>query len=90
MKKIIFSTLAIAIILISCNQKNKETSKDETPETTKDATTIAKDSAVDGETKTIDSQEKMYSCSMHPEVQGKMDEKCSKCGMKLIEPVEKE
>ena len=26
---------------------------------------------------------KKYSCPMHPEVQGKLDDKCPKCGMKL-------
>ncbi len=29
----------------------------------------------------------LYSCPMHPEVQGKKDEACSKCGMPLTEPV---
>lgn len=33
--------------------------------------------------------EQLYACSMHPEVIGKKDEKCSKCGMKLTEPVKK-
>jgi len=31
--------------------------------------------------------EQLYACSMHPEVVGKKDEKCSKCGMKLTVPV---
>jgi len=31
--------------------------------------------------------EQLYACSMHPEVIGKKDEKCSKCGMKLTVPV---
>lgn len=29
----------------------------------------------------------LYACSMHPEVQGKMNDKCPKCGIKLTEPV---
>jgi len=29
----------------------------------------------------------LYACPMHPEVIGKKDEKCSKCGMKLTVPV---
>lgn len=29
----------------------------------------------------------LYACPMHPEVQGKLDDKCSKCGMKLNEEV---
>ena len=31
--------------------------------------------------------EPLYACPMHPEVKGKKDEKCSKCGMKLTVPV---
>ncbi len=31
--------------------------------------------------------EKLYSCPMHPEVIGKKDAECSKCGMALTEPV---
>ncbi len=26
---------------------------------------------------------KKYSCPMHPEVQGKLNDKCPKCGMKI-------
>lgn len=33
------------------------------------------------------STEKLYSCPMHPEVTGKLNETCSKCGMKLTEEV---
>ncbi len=29
----------------------------------------------------------LYACSMHPEITGKKDDKCSKCGMKLTVPV---
>lgn len=36
---------------------------------------------------TMENHVKMYACSMHPEVIGKKDEKCSKCGMNLTEPV---
>ena len=35
-------------------------------------------------TKTIS---ELYSCPMHPEIQGKKGDKCSKCGMELTEPV---
>jgi len=31
----------------------------------------------------------LYACPMHPEVTGKKGDKCSKCGMKLTKPVEK-
>lgn len=29
----------------------------------------------------------IYACPMHSEVQGKLNDKCSKCGMLLTEPV---
>lgn len=29
------------------------------------------------------SHSKLYSCPMHPEVHGKLNDKCLKCGMKL-------
>lgn len=38
---------------------------------------------------TMENHEEMYACPMHPEITGKKDEKCSKCGMKLTEPVPK-
>ena len=31
--------------------------------------------------------EQLYACAMHPEVTGKKNDKCSKCGMKLTELV---
>ncbi|WPR72753.1 heavy metal-binding domain-containing protein [Flavobacterium sp. NG2] len=43
------------------------------------------------ETKAMDAteniEEKLYSCPMHPEVTGKQDDDCSKCGMKLTQEV---
>lgn len=36
-----------------------------------------------------DSTEKLYACPMHPEVTGKKDDTCSKCGMELTEEVKK-
>ncbi len=40
------------------------------------------------ETTTItDDPNQLYACSMDPEIIGKKDEKCSKCGMKLTVPV---
>lgn len=32
---------------------------------------------------TMENHEKMYACPMHPEVIGKKNERCSKCGMEL-------
>ena len=82
MKKVIFSAVVMAFVLTSCNQKTKE-------ETT--VTTVETDTVMDTDTTMTDHSKmdhsKMYACSMHPEVQGKMNDKCSKCGMKLTEPV---
>lgn len=38
-------------------------------------------------TESTTKSEDLFACSMHPEVQGKMNDKCSKCGMDLTEPV---
>lgn len=82
MKKLIFSAIVLAFVLTSCNQKTKE-------ETT--VTTVETDSVMDNDSTTTDHSKmdhsNMYACSMHPEVQGKMNDKCSKCGMDLTEPV---
>lgn len=77
MKKLIFSAIVMAFVLTSCNQKTKE-------ETT--LTTVETDTVMDTDSTTTD-HSSMYACSMHPEVQGKMNDKCSKCGMDLTEPV---
>lgn len=80
MKNIFFSALIMALVLVSCNQKNKEA--ETTPPMMEDnSTMMQKDSTMMGD------NSKMYACPMHPEVQGKMDEKCPKCGMDLTEPV---
>jgi hypothetical protein len=80
MKKIIVSTMAISFVLSACNA-NTDKTKDSTPKenTTMDTTAkreVGKPFA-----------EQLYACSMHPEVIGKKDESCSKCGMKLTIPV---
>lgn len=80
MKNKIFSAIVMAFVLVSCNQKNAE------------ATTVHSHMMVDStmmndKNRTMENHEQMYACPMHPEVQGKMDDKCSKCGMKLTEPV---
>ncbi|UPT70998.1 MAG: hypothetical protein M0D53_00855 [Flavobacterium sp. JAD_PAG50586_2] len=82
MKKVIFSAIMMAFVLTSCNQKTKE-------ETT--VTTVETDTVVHTDTTMTDHSKidhpKMYACSMHPEVQGKLNDKCSKCGMDLTELV---
>jgi Heavy metal binding domain len=87
MKKIIICTMAMAFMFLACNSnsnKNKETA----PKETTPAETIAPDTTTKKqETKPI--AEQQYACSMHPEVIGKKDEKCPKCGMNLTVPVKK-
>ena len=65
--KALILTAILAITLVSCNQKNKETENNTT--------------------ETSANSSELYACPMHPEVQGKKDETCSKCGMELTEPV---
>ena len=82
MKNVILAVLAMAFVFAACNSntdKSKETNTSET--TTMD--TITKPEVMKP------SSEQLYACSMHPEVIGKKDEACSKCGMKLTEPVKK-
>lgn len=84
-----------AFVLISCNQKNKENSTNDTPmmddNTTmmnSDSTMMDNDSIMMGnDTEMMKNSTAMYACPMHPEVQGKLNDKCPKCGMKLTEPV---
>jgi nitrous oxide reductase accessory protein NosL len=84
MKKVIFSAIIMAFVLGSCNQKNKEEAptpmeaSNDTVATTTDTTKIDSKSTSE-----------LYACPMHPEVQGKLNDECPKCGMKLTEPVEK-
>jgi PBP1b-binding outer membrane lipoprotein LpoB len=80
MKKIIFSAIIMAFVLVSCNQKNEKVeSTDSTIETTQTTET----------TEPIEVTAELYACPMHPEVTGKKGEKCSKCGMELTVPVTK-
>ncbi len=45
-----------------------------------------KEAVTDSSSNTEETTE-LYACPMHPEVQGKKGEACSKCGMELTEPV---
>jgi hypothetical protein len=88
MKKIIFSAIVMASILVSCNQKNKEATTENSHMMDNNNTMMDNDSTMmNDKTKTMENHEKIYACPMHPEVQGKMNDKCSKCGMKLTKPV---
>ena len=83
-----------ATVLVSCNQKNKENSTidsrmmDDSTGVMNSDTVMDSDSTVVGNnTKMMKNNVAMYACPMHPEVQGKLNDKCPKCGMKLTEPV---
>lgn len=76
MKNVILVVLVIAFLFTACNSNSDKTKEVTTGTTTK---TEQRSPAV----------EQSYACSMHPEVIGKKDEACSKCGMKLTEPVKK-
>jgi uncharacterized protein with PIN domain len=52
----------------------------------KEATTET--TAIENSDNTAEGQ--LYACPMHPEVTGKQGEECSKCGMELTEPANKE
>ncbi len=83
MKKVILSTVIMAFVLVSCNQKTKESTTDHSNMMSNDTTMM------DNKTKMMNNQTNIYACPMHPEVQGKLNDKCSKCGMKLTVPVTK-
>jgi hypothetical protein len=99
MKNIILLALLVTLVTVSCKQKSTETTTTEIsvsdttkitnePTTVENGTTMMKKDTVIVQkvTKKVVA-EKIYSCPMHPEVQGKLNSKCSKCGMPLTEPV---
>ncbi|MFN3752551.1 heavy metal-binding domain-containing protein [Flavobacterium sp.] len=75
--KTLFLTALLAITIVSCNNKAKET---ETNSTETNSTET-------NSTETKANSNELFACPMHPEVQGKLNDKCSKCGMDLTEPV---
>lgn len=82
MKKVILSALAMVFVMVACtsnSNKEKETTVNETTTMDTTSTPVIMQPAA----------EQLYACSMHPEVTGKKDEKCSKCGMKLTVPLNK-
>lgn len=87
MKKLLLSSIVIILILTACDS-NSDKAKGATPiETTPKETTTMDTNKKPEVLKPV--AEQLYACSMHPEVIGKKDEKCSKCGMKLTVPVKK-
>lgn len=95
MKNIISTILILALITVSCNQKTKESTTDHSNMMSNDTTMMDKDGTrmssdatmMNDKTKMMTNQTKIYACPMHPEVQGKLNDKCSKCGMPLTDPV---
>ena len=81
MKKITGFALGLILILTACNSNSDTKNETISPATTVTDTVVKKEII-----QPIAAQ--LYSCSMHPEIQGKKDEKCSKCGMKLTVPVQ--
>ncbi|WP_217902815.1 heavy metal-binding domain-containing protein [Flavobacterium sp. J49] len=86
MKKTIFLAIVMAFVLVSCVQKNKEAAT-ESHSKHQDTTMTDNDTNVHNQAAAVDEHAALYACPMHPEVQGKKEDKCPKCGMKLTEPV---
>lgn len=80
-------TFLTFFMLLSCNQKSHDTHLN--PQIKQQDTAIIQKDTAGEHNHGVDSQvvDTQYSCPMHPEEIGKKDEKCSKCGMKLTEPV---
>ena len=83
MKNFIFLSL-FAASMVACNSKSNQT---ETADHTDTVTTAVETPAAVDTTTTKEPVAELYSCPMHPEVKGKKDSECPKCGMKLTEPV---
>ena len=74
----------VTTLLVSCNQKNKETTITNQHKMDNDSTMMHNDSTkMDNDQKMMQTNATTYSCPMHPEVKGNLNDKCSKCGMKL-------
>jgi len=86
MKKKVFLAVLLTFVLVSCNQKNKDATTD-SHMMEDNSHTMSSDSTGKVNETMMKNETKMYACPMHPEVQGELNDKCSKCGMKLTEPV---
>ncbi|TDD97081.1 heavy metal-binding domain-containing protein [Flavobacterium cellulosilyticum] len=87
MKKSILALFVVAFVMVSCNQKNKQDEPLNNTMMENDTTMMHNDTTMHHDSKMMDENTKLYACPMHPEVQGKLNDKCSKCGMKLTEEV---
>jgi hypothetical protein len=87
MKKIPFISLGLVFLMfVSCKEQNNRENNhmmNDSVMMNDDSTMTHKDSAEMQNDVQMMETDKMYSCSMHPEVQGKKEEKCSECGMAL-------
>ena len=91
MKYNILTVIMLTTLMVSCNQKNKETTITNQQKMDNDSTMMHDDSTMmDNDSTMMDNDSKMmqnnattYSCPMHPEEKGNLNDKCSKCGMKL-------
>ena len=95
MKHKILAVIAATLLMVSCNQKNKEATTTDQHMMNNDSTMMHNDSTMmlndstmmNNDSKMTPMESEIYSCPMHPEVQGNLNDKCSKCGMKLTVPV---
>jgi Ni/Co efflux regulator RcnB len=88
MKNIILSIVVIAFVLGSCNQNSTDETNNHSNHMKDGDMVIDDDSTMmHNKNSTMENHEVMYACSMHPEIIGKKDEKCTICGMELTEPV---
>ena len=78
MKKILVTIFVAGLAFAACNS-NSDKAK-EAKKTTETDTVSKKENREP-------IAEQLYSCPMHPEVIGKKDSTCSKCGMKLTAPI---
>jgi hypothetical protein len=87
MKYKILATIAVTLLFVSCNQKNKEATNTNQHMMDNDSSLMHKDSTMmNNNSKMIHMNSTTYSCPMHPEVKGNLNDKCPKCGMKLTVP----
>jgi Ni/Co efflux regulator RcnB len=88
MKKIIFLIVVMASVLGSCKQNSTDNTNNHLNHNNDDNMMMFTDSTMmHNASKTMENHEKMYTCPMHSEIIGKKDDKCSKCSMKLTEPI---
>jgi hypothetical protein len=81
MKKSIFLLLVVTVLL-SC-KLNDNHDADQDSHMNQDSTMMHNDSTMTDHDGRMMDETSDYSCPMHPEVKGTMNDKCSKCGMSL-------